>query len=324
MGVSAALAVARLLVTLVIVGMGVLTVVRVVGLDRSFPLVPFMTVYPYVVVVTGVSAVIALGLGARWPALVAGVLVLVGLVVLAPRVLPSSGPDPAPEGPTVTLAAANLRVGQADPAALAAMLEQLDVDLLVTTELTGPAIDGLAAAGLDDRFPHQVLRPSARTSGGGIYSRWPLERGPDNPRGGFGATPSARIDVPGAPPVDLLGVHPLPPTNRAWTISWRADLRTLPGPVEDRVRLLAGDFNATLDHSAFREVLGRGYLDAAATRGQGWRPTFSGFPFGDPVPPVTLDHVVVDQRVAVEDVVVRDIDGSDHRMIVARLRLPQG
>lgn len=321
---NAALVVARLLVTVVVAGLGVLTVVRVGGLDRSFPLVPFMTVYPYVVVVAVVSAAVALGLGARWLALAAGVLVLVGLIVLAPRVLPSSGPDPAPDGPVVTVASANLRVGQADAAALMATLEELDVDLLVTTELTGPAIEQLAAAGLDDRFPHQVLRPSARTSGGGISSRWPLERGPDNPRGGFGATPSARIDVPGAPPVDLLGVHPLPPINRAWTNSWRADLRTLPGPVDDRIRLLAGDFNATLDHVALRELLGRGYVDAAAARGQGWRPTFFGFPFGDPVPPVTLDHVLVDRRVEVEEVVVRDIEGSDHRMVVARLRLPRG
>jgi endonuclease/exonuclease/phosphatase family metal-dependent hydrolase len=84
--------------------------------------------------------------------------------------------------------------------------------------------------------------------------------------------------------------------------------------------VLAGDFNASLDHRAFRELLDRGYVDAADQLGRGLTPTWPNF---RPMPPIiSIDHVVADRRVAVRDVEVVDVPGTDHRGVFAELRLP--
>jgi endonuclease/exonuclease/phosphatase family metal-dependent hydrolase len=84
-------------------------------------------------------------------------------------------------------------------------------------------------------------------------------------------------------------------------------------------RILAGDFNATLDHATLRGPLDSGYADAAEQRGDGLVATWqdAGFP-----PPVAIDHVLVDRRVAVTDYRVFDMPGSDHHAIYAELMLP--
>ena len=82
----------------------------------------------------------------------------------------------------------------------------------------------------------------------------------------------------------------------------------------DRLRLLAGDFNATLDHHELRRLLGDGgYVDAADAVGAGYDTTW---PAGRDFPPeITIDHVLVDPRVRVQDVSVHP---------VATLRSPRG
>ena len=50
---------------------------------------------------------------------------------------------------------------------------------------------------------------------------------------------------------------------------WTADLAALPRPEPGVLRVLAGDFNASLDHAALPAVLGRGYTDAAPRGGPG-------------------------------------------------------
>jgi endonuclease/exonuclease/phosphatase family metal-dependent hydrolase len=92
----------------------------------------------------------------------------------------------------------------------------------------------------------------------------------------------------------------------------------LPRPAE-RIRILAGDFNASLDHAAFRTLLDRGYTDAAEATGDGLEPTWSKWPIG---PPVTIDHIVVDDRCAVGSYETRDIPGSDHKALISEIVLP--
>ena len=61
-----------------------------------------------------------------------------------------------------------------------------------------------------------------------------------------------------------------PPVNRAAAPGWREALAALPGSdARGDVQILAGDFNATLDHPEFRALLDRGYIDAADAVGQG-------------------------------------------------------
>jgi endonuclease/exonuclease/phosphatase family metal-dependent hydrolase len=86
--------------------------------------------------------------------------------------------------------------------------------------------------------------------------------------------------------------------------------------------VLAGDFNATPDHAAFRRLLCRGWTDAARVTGQALRPTWS--PLRSPLPRLTLDHVLVGPRIGVASLQVVHVAGTDHRALVADLRLPTG
>ena len=84
--------------------------------------------------------------------------------------------------------------------------------------------------------------------------------------------------------------------------------------------IVAGDFNATGDHSVLRDATA-GCSDAAAQRGQGLQATWpASMPdwFG-----AQIDHVFVTPPIAAEDFAVRDLIGSDHRAVVVRLRVPQ-
>ena len=90
------------------------------------------------------------------------------------------------------------------------------------------------------------------------------------------------------------------------------------------MQILAGDFNATLDHREFRKLLDRGYLDAADAVGEGLTPTWPTSSRKRRALPLTIDHVLVDRRVRVERVTVVRIPGSDHRAVIAVLRLPAG
>jgi endonuclease/exonuclease/phosphatase (EEP) superfamily protein YafD len=69
-----------------------------------------------------------------------------------------------------------------------------------------------------------------------------------------------------------------------------------------------------------RAVLARGYRDAAHEAGLGrawtWRPLRLRHPR------LTLDHVLVDPRIGVASVAFVDVEGSDHRAVVAELVLP--
>jgi endonuclease/exonuclease/phosphatase family metal-dependent hydrolase len=96
------------------------------------------------------------------------------------------------------------------------------------------------------------------------------------------------------------------------------DLRNLPAAAPDvPVQLLAGDFNSTLDHDELRELVGRGYRDAAEATGAGFRPTWQ----GKRAPPVTIDHVLVPERLGVRDVEVHDLPRGDHHAVVATVQL---
>jgi endonuclease/exonuclease/phosphatase (EEP) superfamily protein YafD len=114
----------------------------------------------------------------------------------------------------------------------------------------------------------------------------------------------------------------MPPTTSPRSVArWAADLAELPGPQHGVLRVLAGDFNATLDHGALRRVLALGYRDAARTVGLGLRATWT--PLRSPHPRLTLDHVLVDPQVGVASVTLVPVAGSDHRAVVAELVLPQ-
>ena len=84
--------------------------------------------------------------------------------------------------------------------------------------------------------------------------------------------------------------------------------------------IVAGDLNATLDHSALRAGMA-GCSDAAAQRGAGLVPTWSPSARTRPLGP-RIDHVLVTAGIGAETFTVHELVGSDHRAILTRLRVP--
>jgi hypothetical protein len=205
------------------------------------------------------------------------------------------------------------------------LVRRYDVDVLSVQELTPEAEAALRAAGIGKLLPSSHVIParpgSVTSASGAVWTRLTVAELCAEP--GTFEQPTVRLAVDGAPDVALTAVHTAPPAvSPAAVRAWTDDLAALPDPEPGVLRVLAGDFNATLDHGALRALLRRGYVDAARAVGSAltwtWRPLRLRFPR------LTLDHVLVDPRITVTSVALVTVAGSDHRAVVADLVLPTG
>lgn len=266
-------------------------------------------------------------------AAVAGVAALsFGAAVVQPRLL--DGPRKvAEDGVALRVMSSNLYVGKADPQAVVDLVRREHIDVLTLVELSPDELARLDRAGLGTLLRYRNVGAQTGADGAGLFSRYPLRRLAPASQADRGGEPRAVVAVPGAVPIDVQVVHPLPPIN-GWKDRWHAALDGIPAVDEHdgRVHLLAGDFNATLDHPELRRLVGNidnsdaprdggGYDDAAAEVHKGlvmtW-PTNRRFP-----PIIAIDHVLVDLRVGVQSFDAYKMKGSDHRAVVAAVRVPR-
>lgn len=218
---------------------------------------------PLFAVTAAVSA--ALLVAARfWVGAVAALLVsLVGVAAQLPLYL-GEPVSAAVDAPKVRLLQANIRLGEADAQALVSRVRSDRVDLLTVAELTGTAVRRLASAGLEEVLPFSYLRPREGGGGEGIYSRHPLS-GTEELPGLQHNNLRAAVHPPGAEPVALYALHPLPPyPEPAWR--WALELDRIGAILAaDRRPLLVGaDFNSTYDHERYRNLLHAGGRDGVA------------------------------------------------------------
>jgi endonuclease/exonuclease/phosphatase (EEP) superfamily protein YafD len=255
---------------------------------------------------------------------------------LTATVIPRALPRPQPEagGPVLRVVTLNMLVGKAPADALVGLARATGADVLFVQELTDEAAARLDRAGIGTVFGHRMTEHSGQSEHDtGIYARHPLRsdvagRCPEGAGGPSRVTHrSARLDLPSGHSARLVCVH-IPPPKPPWAPSyaerWQAELGRVPPPGSLPGNLpvvLAGDFNATVDHAPLRAVLGRGYRDAACEVGNGLVPTWGPEPHGQP-PLLTIDHVLVGPGCAVLRTRVHRIPGIDHRALYAELRLP--
>ncbi|WP_284745033.1 endonuclease/exonuclease/phosphatase family protein [Amycolatopsis sp. RTGN1] len=302
---------ALLVVPLVL--LAALVALRLIGYDGDWYTLVALSLTPYVAAAGVLLGGLALALRRWWVGGTALVLAIVLAVLVLPRL--SASDQREVHGKTLRVLASNLLYGQADPKAVVDLVREQRIDVLNLVELTPRAVDGLTAAGLFQALPYRVLHPAPGAFGSGIVSRFPLKE--VNLTGDSAAKqPGAQADLGDGVVAEIVAVHPISPDVD--TPQWEREIKDLSRAAgEHGLRILAGDFNATLDHAAFRTVLSRGYNDAAEEHGSGLTPTW---PSSSPV--VTIDHVVVDNRAAVQDYRVFDVAGSDHRAVFAEVRLP--
>jgi endonuclease/exonuclease/phosphatase family metal-dependent hydrolase len=191
------------------------------------------------------------------------------------------------------------------------------VDVLTLPELDQPMLTRLDEAGMAELLPNRVVDPRPGAEGSGIASRYPLRTIVLIAESTL-SQPSAVVDLPGRDDFEIVAVH-VQAAIHGNANTWRRELTSLPPPNPARIRVLAGDFNATFDHGAFRTILDPGYVDAAEQTGDGLIPTWSALPSG---PPLTIDHILVAARVAISSYSVLTLPGSDHNAILTEFIMP--
>lgn len=290
--------------------------IRVAGFDHFWPLIPAMAFTPWVAAGAVVALLATLALRAWRAAAIAAVVVLAFATVLSGRALPDD--QPSPRGPEITIVSQNMLAGGADPDELMAIIRTEDADVLALQEVTPDAVAALRERGLERVLPNFVDESRWAVAGAGLWSREPLVRVTFDHSPMQWPSPEAVVPKYG---LQIRSLHPNPPMKPAMVDTWKSDLAGLPatpGP-HDFLRILVGDYNATLDNRQLREVIGRGYVDAADALGAGLHFTW---PAGRST--LTIDHLLVDKRARVLSYDTRRVSGTDHRAIVVRLRLPAG
>ena len=296
--------------------------IRATGAERGFPLVPAVSFTPY----AAATAVLPLAVAGWARSAPTAVLSAGAGAVLAGAVLVHAGSAPtggAGNGPRVRVASVSLRKGLVAAGPVIDLVRRYDVDVLSVQELTPESEAALEAAGIGKLLPsaHAIPARPGRvpSASGAVWTRLAvLDRGAVP---GTFEQPTVRLAVDGGPDIEVTAVHSAPPASSPSAVrAWTEDLAALPDPEPGVLRVLAGDFNATLDHADLRAVLRRGYADAARAVGGAlawtWRPLRLRFPR------LALDHVLVDPRIAVASVDLTTVAGSDHRAVVAELALP--
>ena len=319
--------------TLALAAMAVLTLDPArLGISTYAPVTQAIAMRPYLVAgFIGLGGVLLLGVllaalfRRRWPRRTVLAVVLLGVGVGHAAVLWDRGlgddPLPAAREGAVTVLTLNTLGGAADPAQVADAAEDVGADVVVLPETSSGSAWAIAE-GLTARtgtgFQIFVERAGEWDASStallvseelGEYTQAPA---PATAHGAVRAEP-----VSGSGPV-LVGVHPMSPHAPGPAMAqWRADLDAVTEPcrIEPGV-VVAGDFNATLDHAPMRDI--GSCVDASVEGGVGGVATW---PAHMPrLAGAAIDHVLVDgDSYTVDAAAVLEVGESDHRAVVAQI-----
>ena len=222
-------------------------------------------------------------------------------------------------GQGLTVMTVNLYGGRASTVAVSRMVRAQGVDVLAVSELTRDAADSLRRSDIDELLPHALTSANGFSNNTALLSRLPLHSLPTSSLPDASARGQAAT-LPTAAGVTVCAVHPLTPV-RGQTRAWRSaqDELTAWAARTSAPTIVAGDFNASVDHPGMRHLQSTGLRDAHEVAGAG-RPVT--WPQGRTLPPfVQIDHVLV-RGLDVESATDVRVPGSDHDAVVARLVVP--
>jgi endonuclease/exonuclease/phosphatase (EEP) superfamily protein YafD len=282
---------------------------------------------PHLGLMAAVTTVFAWLLGRRLPALLAG---LAALAVASALLLPERSAIP-PAGPSVPLRVMsyNLFYGSHDLVGLRALLDSEKPDVVALQEATAHWREGLAE--FAGSYPHQSHLIDGRRHHLVLMSRYPIMR-----LDWYRALPKPQLEIPNpaglqavieveGQAVEVFAAHPPTPRTLAAWQTRNAYLELLTGRIKEvdshRPLIVLGDFNTSpwsywgrllVDGTGLRDVALWGWPKATRIFGRAM--------FGDWLG-TTVDRILVSRGVGVSDFRVRPSTSSDHRPIIADLRI---
>lgn len=300
---------------LLLAGVSAVLGCRATDTDAVTPVPQLLAFLPWLL--APAAAALLLAAYGRWRVgLVWAVAVLGGLAWFTEPYGKVVEPDGRPVADLRVLAS-NVEFGRGAPGLVKAVRERKP-DLVFVSECDRACQDLLRARLPESAYPYRVAAGGDGADGSVILANVPLERAA-GVRGTLGM-PGAVADVKGVR-VRLQLAHPMPPT--AGDVDrWRRELgalRDYAAAGDGQPTVLAGDFNATQDHAAFRGILDEGLRDAARVAGSSRTPTWPTAlprPFG-----AQIDHVLASPDFGARDVRFVEIGNTDHRAVQLDLTL---
>ncbi|MFH9723604.1 endonuclease/exonuclease/phosphatase family protein [Streptomyces sp. NPDC017254] len=299
---------------LLLVVPALVTACRVLDTDAVTPVPQLLSLLPWLTVPAGLAVLLAAA-ARRRGTVFAAVLVLGATAWSSVPYMPQAAIPYGLPLARVRVMAANVEFGQGT-GALTELVRREHPGLVFVSECDRACRDTLTKTFAAD-LPHYASVEGEGSVGSILLSAYPLRDWREIPAAM--GMPGATADIAGVP-VRLQLAHPLPPLPGQVHL-WKREL----GRIEDFAArsqgptLIAGDFNASQDHAAFRAILDAGRLQDASRQADASRtPTW---PMEGPLPPyVQIDHVLVSDF-SVRGVRFLDIAGSDHRAVLADLDL---
>jgi endonuclease/exonuclease/phosphatase family metal-dependent hydrolase len=239
--------------------------------------------------------------------------------------------------PTLTIATLNIGNGLAPPRRVISFLRESGADVIGLQELASSQADAIASE-LIEAYPYQELHPRG-IQGKGLLSCYPLTQVSHLQLIRERPDLRASVAVEGVS-LSVLVAHPPPPSFH-WkglrhTEETRTQVATLAElTVSSAPAVLLGDFNMTVQHAPYADLVAAGLVDAfhAAGHGRGnTLPTRIGYVrrvrrslgWARLIPVLRVDYIWITPDIAVEAAWVgRDV-GSDHLPVLARVTVACG
>lgn len=222
---------------------------------------------------------------------------------------------------TLTVMTSNVYRGAGSVQDIVQQVRQHHVQILTMQETTADFEQELYDAGLDQLLPYHKRSTSDHMYGNDIWSAYPLDDvASDEVNSSASPMPAGSITLDSGAVVRFVSVHTTSPKFGSWA-QWKRSIDEI-GVLRNNTHatyVLMGDFNATLDHAPFRAMLGSRFSDGAYGLAHGYTMTW---PANLRIPAmVGIDHVVVDRGITVTSMQTQTITGSDHKALIATLRI---
>ncbi|MGI5456365.1 endonuclease/exonuclease/phosphatase family protein [Streptomyces sp. CA-249302] len=300
---------------LLLVCVSVVVGCRVGDTDGITPVPQVLAFLPWLLAPAGLA--LALALLARWRL---GIVWSLAVLALLAWFIEPYGKTDEPGGTPVAevrVLASNVEFGRGT-GALVPVVRARKPDIVFVEECEYTCQSTLRRE-FGSRYPYRQAVVAGGSEGSVILSRFPLKAtaGVDGTMG----MPGAVADVRGHD-VRLQLAHPMPPLPGQVGV-WKRELGRL-REVADATRtplILAGDFNASQDHAAFRRILDTGVRDAARLAGHDRTPSWPARltpTFG-----AQIDHVLVSKDFSASSARFLRLADTDHRALVVDITLHQ-